>query len=467
MCGSWKRKLILFLAMLFLSLLSVACTKADEPITGAFEVGETFKDFYSSAGGRDLLGPALSPVFTSGNIEYQYVSAGLMYHDPAQPPAQQFGFYPIAEKFWNISGLQDPPPADTSAPYLNGHTIWEDAWLLYNRLGSNVVGLPLTGVITNNEKQRYEQYCEGLGFYRNFNSPPAEIHLMPYGEWVCQENCTYFFGDAVPPTPMIDRPTSELEQIFLAYAERPGYAFVGAPINVPQLAMDGNAEMAFENVIMYFDPQNPYPVRLRPLPTWLGIAPEAPALSRNLDWLVFREVQEGLGYDIPVFLHMFIIAHGGFELVGEPITHYRSLPDGGYSQCFSNMCLEYHPSAPISLQVRASALGIQYSNQGSPLRVFVNLSDTNFPANQPVTIDVYALQNGQIMKDIMFELTVNLPIGNPQVYFVPPNGGEGVSQVTIAPLDLPQGSRVSYQVCAVGLVGEQECATGTFTIWGR
>lgn len=461
-----KQNSILIFCFLVLSILATACGGLEAPIPGAFTVGETFKDFYHRAGGRDILGPALSVSFLSGSIEYQYVSAGLMYYDPSQAPAQQFGFYPLAVDYWNISSMPDPPPSESSTPYLNGHPIWEDAWLLYNRLGSNVVGLPLTGVITNYEKQRYEQYCEGLGFYRDFSAPPAEIHLMPYGEWVCQSNCTYFFGDAAAPQPMVDRPTSEIERIFLDYAERPGYAFTGVPISTPQVALDGNVEMAFENVIMFFNPQSPYPVYLRPLPVWLGIAQEAPVFSLSLDWLDFREVQDGLGYDVPVFLHDFIIAHGGFELAGEPLTHYRTLADGGYYQCFTNLCLEYHPSAPTSLRVRATPLGAQFASQGSPLRVFVTLKDTNFPANQPVTLEIYALQNGNILKGIMFELLLTLPVGNPQNYFVSPDNDDGVSSVTIAPLDLPQGSRVSYQACAVGLVGEQECATGSFTIWG-
>ncbi len=462
-----KRHTLMLLFLLSLSLFLVSCGVGEQPIPGTFTVGETFKAFYKNAGGRDILGPALSAAIISGNVEYQYVSAGLMYYDPSKPPAQQFGFFPLAREQWNISSIPDPPPVDTSAPYLNGHAIWEDAWLLYNRLGSSVVGLPLTGVIANVEKQRYEQYCEGLGFYREFNAPPTEIHLMPYGEWACTSNCTYYFGDAVAPARMIYRPTSDVEQIFMDYAERIGYAFTGAPIDSPQYAMDGYVEMAFENVIMFFDPQNPYPVMLRPLPIWLGVAQESPVVSLSLDWLDFRQAYDGLGYDIPVFLSDFIISHGGFELVGEPLTRYQSLSDGGYSQCFTNMCLEYHPGAPIFLRVHASSLGAQYLSKGNPLRVVVKLSDTNFPANHPVTIDVFALQNGQILKNIMFELVISLPVGNAQNYFVSPDNEDGVSSVTIAPLDLPQGSRVSYQVCAVGMVGEQECAMGTFTIWGR
>jgi hypothetical protein len=456
----------LLIWVLIVSVLLVGCGTQHEPPPGAFAVGETFVSFYENAGGINLLGPALSMPFVSRNVEYQYVSAGLMYYDPSQAPARQFGFYPLAVEYWNINSLPDPPPTDPSAPYLNGHPVWEDAWILYNRLGSNVVGVPLTGVIVNNDKQRYEQYFEGLGFYRDFSAPPSEIHLMPYGEWVCQANCTYFFGDAIGPGRMASRPSSELERIFLEYAARPGYAFVGAPINNPQFALDGNVEMAFENVIMYFDPNNPYPVALRPLPIWLGMAEEAPAFPMGLDWLRFREVYQGLGYDIPIFINDFIISHGGYELVGEPIMHYRSLADGGYFQCFTNLCLEYHPSAPTALRVRATPLGLQFVNQGSPLRVFVNLTDTNFPANEPVVLEVYALQNGQIQREIMFELTLSLPVGNPQNYFVSPNTESGVSSVIIAPLDLPQGSRVSYQACAVGLVGTQECAMGTFTIWG-
>lgn len=465
--GQRTRFALIITFLLSLSLFIVSCGVMEQPIPGTFAVGETFKVFYKNAGGRDILGPAISATIVSENVEYQYVSAGLMYYDPEKAPAQQFGFYPLAKEQWNINSIPDPPPAESSTPYLNGHALWEDAWLLYNRLGSGVVGAPLTGVITNNEKQRYEQYCEGLGFYRDFNAPPDEIHLMPYGEWACTENCTYFFGDAVPPARMIERPTSEIEKIFLDTAERLGYDYTGKPINLPEYAIDGYVEMAFENVIMYFDPEYPFPVMLRPLPIWLGMVEEPPLFSLNLDWLDFRETYDGLGFDIPVFLSDFIISHGGFELAGEPLTHYQSLADGGYQQCYTNICLEYHPGAPTNLRVQGSPLGTQFLSQGSPLRVFVNLSDTNFPANQPVTIEVYALQNGQILRNIMFELVLTMPIGSAQNYFVSPDSEDGISNVTLSPLDLPQGSRVGYQVCAAGMVGEQECAMGTFTIWGR
>ena len=93
---------------------------------------------------------------------------------------------------------------------------------------------------------------------------------------------------------MIDRPASEIERIFMDYAERPGYAFTGAPIGVPQYALDGYVEMAFENVIMYFDPQNPYPVMLRPLPIWLGMAQEAPRFL--LAWIGWIFVKRRMGW---------------------------------------------------------------------------------------------------------------------------------------------------------------------------
>ena len=286
-------------ALLIIILIS-SCTPASDASTrGIYAVDPTFADFYRQFGGDASLGPAISPSYDKDGVTYQYVVSGLMAYDPVKVPLERFHFSPIASIEWHVDGLVEPTPADGDAYYVNGHQVWEEIWSFYDQYGSTIIGLPVTGVIVNDAKQQYEQYFEGLGFYRNFDDPPGQIHLMPYGFWMCGAECQYPVSDSVAPSPFYVREFSATEQLFLQASERLGYGFTGAPLVPPRLGADGNYEMVFENVIMFIDPTDGNQIKLRPLPSWLGIQVEKPRPAIEADWLYFFTTQDGLGYNIP------------------------------------------------------------------------------------------------------------------------------------------------------------------------
>jgi hypothetical protein len=476
---SLKSKLTFFVFSLLIILFISACnSSADAYSPGTYSVDLTFLDFYKELGGNSVLGPAISPAFDRQGITYQYVVSGLMVYDPNQMTLTRFYFSPIASVEWGVNDLVEPAPGDPNLQYVNGHRIWEEVLSIYNRYGPEIIGLPVTGVKSNEKKQRYEQYFEGIGVYRNFSDPPGQIQLMPYGYWMCGDNCQYQNSDTGPPPPSYLRDYSETEQLFLQESERLGYGFTGSPLASSHMAVDGNFEMVFENVAMFIYPSDGYQIKLRPLPSWLGIKTDQPTQETKANWLSFYQLNDGLGYNVPKSFNNYIANHGGMDYSGYPITEYRLLPDGGYSQCFTNLCLEYHPTAPEQLFIKPHALGIEYQTSGSTtiiddsliadaLQINVSEEYPLIASGQRQVINVEASQNDTPISGIELSLIVKQPDGITKSYQIKPTGEDGTASIELDPINGSNGSIVQYDVCVIGAVTPQLCFTRSYTVWNQ
>jgi hypothetical protein len=474
---SLKSRLALSLvAMLLIGVLSACASSLNPSSTSTFPVDSTFTDFYREMGGMDSLGPAISSAFSKDGIAYQYVVSGLMVYNPNQPALQRYHFSPLASSEWDIHGLVEPAPDDPGTAYANGHQIWEEVVSFYKQYGPDILGLPVTSVTANDAKQRYEQYFEGLGFYRNYTDPPGEIHLMPYGIWMCGSNCPYHIPDSTPPAGSYTRDHSETEQLFLQASERLGYGFTGAPLEPPRLGADGLYEMAFENAVLFIDPAADNQARLRPLPEWLGIQAEKPGREVQADWLSFYIVKDGLGFNVPNPFISYINDHGGTNYSGIPIAEYRSLSDGGYSQCFTNLCLEFHPTAPQALKIRPHPLGVEYLNLGEnvsasgsilPDALQINVWEDAplIPSGHSQGINIQATQDKTPVSGLRFSLVVTQPNGITKTYTLDPTGEDGKTHLDLDPINGPNGAIVQYEVCVIGEVSPQICFSRSYTIW--
>ncbi|MFZ2096559.1 MAG: hypothetical protein WAV05_07970 [Anaerolineales bacterium] len=465
-------------SLLIISLLASCSSPSLNSSRGIYPVDPAFADFYRQFGGENTLGPAISPSFEKDGVTYQYIVSGLVSYEPNQIPLKRFRFSPIASVEWHIDGLVEPNPQDTELRYINGHQIWEEIISFCDQYGADIIGLPVTGVSANDAKQRYEQYFEGVGFYRKYTDPPGQVHLMPYGVWMCENNCQYSVSDSTPPVASYTRDNSATEQLFLQASERLGYGFSGAPLASPRLGSDGNYEMVFENVVMFLDPADTNQIKLRPLPSWLGIQADVPGPAIQMDGVSFYQTGEGTGFNIPELFSGHITEHGGFDVTGNPITEYRNLSDGGYSQCFTNLCLEYHPTAPKALQIRPHMLGSEYLSIGAN----ASTSGTSFPealqinawedeplisSGQSQGINIEARQNNAPVRGIEFSLLVKQPNGITKTYTLPPTGKDGMTHVALDPINGPNGAIVQYDVCVIGAVSPQVCFSRSYTIWDQ
>ena len=469
--------------LLTISILIVALTVACSGTTpqlplGADPVAMTFTSFYEQLGGQPVLGYAISPEFLRGDVHYQYTVNSLMIYNPLATPEQRYTLAAIGNEF-DFEYLPEPPPEDASIPYSNSHRIWDEVWQYYEQYGASILGQPLTGIVFNQDEQRYEQYFENVGFFRNLSDSPGMIHLMPYGMWMCGNACEYRELEASPAqaTPSASVSLDSIQQVFLSVAERIGFDFAGSPLGTPRLAGDGFYEMVFENVVVYLDPVNPYPVRLRPLPEWLDIRPEPPVQNVNQVLAYFYQVNElGQGYNIPLIFLDYLTGHGSLELSGPPITELHPSVNGGYYQCFANMCLEYFPNAPDALRVRPISLGSQYLQRMSDIQGEATQEDAaielqvweQFPLLSPgqmQEIGIAVSQGGRPLSGVEFNLTEFLPDGRELQFYVPPTNADGLTTVGVGEIYAPNGAVVTYKVCIIGLVSPTVCVSEGFMIW--
>ena len=472
------RMIISFISLLIICFVTACNLSANAAKPGTLPVDPTFSDFYDELGGESVLGPAISPTFEDQRTTYQYIVSGLMAYDPDQLTLSRFHFSPIASTEWGINELVEPVPANSEIPYQNGHKIWAEVLPLYNRFGPGIMGLPVSGVKANDEKQRYEQYFDGLGFYRNYSDSPGQIHLMPYGQWMCGENCQFQNSDNIPPLPSYARDYSETERLFLQKAENLGYGYSGEPLAAPYIAEDGNFEMVFQNIAMFIDPLDGSRIKLRPLPAWVGFKSEPPTQEIKMDGLSFYQLGENLGYNVPQVFSTYIADHGGMDYSGFPIAEYRSLPDGGYSQWFTNLRLEYHPTAPEQLLIRPHALGVKYLTNGistptadnsvtEALQINVWEQYPVIPSGQRQVIHVEAIQNGLPVSGLELSLLIKQPDGITKNYMLDPTGEAGSTSIELDPINGPNGANIQYDICLIDPSSPQVCFTRNYSIWNQ
>jgi hypothetical protein len=321
------------------------------------------------------------------------------------------------------------------------------------------------------DNRRVVQYFENVGFYRLDSDPPDVAHLLAYGVWKCAQYCNY-----VSPTeslvsiqPTKEQPNPEIGKL--------DSNFTGLPITDIFVANDGNQEQIYEHVAIYFPPENPDAIALRPLPGQLGIKPELPDLA-NQDTGKFIAVEGNHGFYVPEHIDQYIGQHNGYTFVGYPITTYRKISDELYRQCFGNLCIDYRPNEASTLQIRPMSLGRRYKqeyyNQEEEQVVendFQELTLTVWeiypviPASDTQAIWALVLDNGQPVDNIELVLTISLPDGSQQTINFPPTDSSGKTYLSIEPMETSNGTLIIYQVCAENIPTEIGCIFEDYLIW--
>ena len=478
MSNQRKNVLILFLVGIAFLAATSACNKQGEiasPVEGIYPVAVIFEDFYAKLGGEEVLGPAISSVFSRGDVRYQYTVNALMVYDPGASYSQRYQLAAIAEE-WDIEEPPELQPDDPDIPYINGHQVWEEVRPFYKNFGGLLIGSPLSGVKYNEEKERYEQYFANLGFYRNLSDNPGDVHLMPYGDWYCASKCEYQVQDAVLSSESDGLIAGDIDRVFLEYAKRLGNDFTGPAISETIMAGDGNYEKAFKNVVFYSSSEDQSVVYLRSLPELVGIHPDPPVPQSNVAGMYFYKVQDGLGYNVPQYFLDYIAMHGSMELSGPPITELHPKAEGISWQCFKNYCLEYHTTAPEAMRVQPTSLGDDYVDQAPSTQPKVTEPAGAIglqawerypllPSGQSQEIGMAIDEDGVPLAGMEFSLNVTLPDGTQRTYYLAPTNSDGQTSVELDPIEAPNGSSILYQACVVSVLDRPVCIQGMFLIW--
>jgi hypothetical protein len=479
----------IFFAGVFIAvlLLTAACTDglALTPSSirqaHAFPVDTTFKEFYQTLGGNELLGPAISPLEIRDNLQCQYTERVLMCLNPAATGVGRFRLYPLGlelniQEDSHISAIS----ASTKSRVVDGIVIHEKFLPLYDRLyGARYVGRPLTEVRINQDLHRAEQFFENAGFYQDLSDPNGPVFLIPYGAYLCGGDCSYRLNEywSIVKSNLTEQPFAP------SIARLGGPGAFGSLLLKPRVAEDGLLEQVYANVAFAAPQDDPSQVHLRQLPIVLGYEVQPLVAMKKHEQLVFYEIKDGLGHNVPRPFDNFVASHGGRDLAGQPISEVVLLKDQNvYRQCFENYCLIYDPAASDALKVRMAPLGQEYVNRFPPpedvqirnvfspenLALLVTADKPTINDNEPqyIRIMIRQKESGQPLERVEATLVLNYQNSPSIRYFLPPSDVDGMAVVEIPPQPgLANGTRLSYQVC-LNLPSEQPiCAMGSYLIW--
>jgi hypothetical protein len=449
------------------------------PAGHTYPVETIFKEFYQTLGGNETLGPTISPLQMRGDLQCQFAERALMCFNPAVTDENRFSLFPLGLEL----GIPTDVPVGNASPggrVVDGYTIYGNFLPLYDRLyGARYAGRPLTELRINYDLRRVEQFFENVGFYQSLDDPNGPVSLIPYGAYLCGGDCSYQLTDYWSIVK-----SNTVEQPFAASIARLGGPSMTGPLLLkPQIAADGYLEQVYTNVVFYAPPADVSQVRLRPLPLMLGYTVEPLVAIYPHEQLVFYEIENGLGHNVPKPFDEFIMSHGGRDLAGKPISEVMALPgEPLYRQCFENYCLLYDPSAAEGMKVRIAPLGPEYLKQAPPpqsaeitniftperISLLVSADKPNLPENETQTIRIL-VQNGdtgQPVDRVEATLILTYPDRPEARYTFPPTDSNGMSVLEIPPTPgLANGSRLAFTVC-LNLPSDQPiCVMDSYLIW--
>jgi hypothetical protein len=446
----------------------------DVPI---FEVDQVFREFYAHLGGRETLGEPISDVMIEGDWTVQFLETGKMVLDRKAPAFRRFHFAPLASDLGVVEPSL-PPPTQPSPYYIKGHYVSPDFWMLFESLGGEaIVGAPVTEEKYQPAYRRYEQYFEGLGFYRFEDS--TDVHLLAYGVWVCGSRCTsprVMNAGPIDIKPYIDPTFTPLVRIL-------GTDFTGFPISEPYISRDGMWKLIFENVVLVANgPNVPDTGKLARLSKELGISTQPMRASSGAADVYFYAVDGNLGYDIPLHFWNYIQVHGGINIFGPPIGHYEPfLNSQSHHQCFVYLCLMDEVLWDGRVSVHPEPLGYAYkqllyekesvkdepSSFGWAVTMRVWELYPVISADLEQVIGVSITNNDAPLSNVTPKLTLTMMDGSKKEIAMPATDASGQSTVRFDPTYAENGTLIPYTVCISRLETEKFCVSDTYLIWNN
>lgn len=482
------RSAVLFLMQIMLFTTACARTPLETKTPEWYEVDSVFREYWLYYGGLDTLGPAISVAVQEDGKTVQTLSTCKVIFDPQAPPALKFQLAPLGK----LMGMEEPPappPEGQDRFYVEGHYIFPDFWPLYESLGKQMVGRPLTEVRYNLIRKRYEQFFENLGFYRLEGD--TQVRLLSYGAWVCGRNCKQI--------PDNQGATIDIQYfiapVFKDFVKQVGADFSGFALTEPYISPDGRQEQILENVVIYSDsPSDPNAVRLLPVTEKIGILVEIPRPPSGDPNMHFFTTDGELGYDIPLFFWEYIQKRGGIDIFGNPISHYGPLDQMSFHQCFKNLCLAYDFRSNEEARIRPEPLGYAYKvlyfkngTGGVPsstpipplfekalptlasneivLYIWARFPVVDSTMNQEVGIDI---SNGNFpLEGLEPELYLAFLNSLQLSYPMPRTDHQGRSTFILAPIQASNGTIAIYKICLQLQDGPKVCVKDSFMIWNN
>lgn len=481
----FRKPLKTIAVLLFAFLASCSESKSISATQDWQNIAPVLRQMYDHLGGSEVLGPAISlPVVENGRTS-QYTRAAKLEFDENRPQSAKFRLVPIGVELGYVEPLLDTPDLQDENP-CRGHHVAPMFLTAYEKLKQEFIGCPISELRFNPNRNRYEQYFENLGLYRLKGS--EIVQTLDWGWIACGDACIYSplakgarYSIADPGYMDLHY---HLHPVFKVFAGKLGNEMTGFPLSEPYINPDGHFDQIMEKVVLSASStDSPESVTLRPLSKELNIPIEPPLPSRQAPGFLLYKTQGENGYEIPEEMWEYIVEHGGFELVGIPITHLKQEEPHLYSQCFEIMCLNYDQRDSGMRRVYPMSLGYIYKSFVNPpeklapgqlietpeskerLTLNVWASMPSIKTNQQQEIGVIASKNGRPEAGVTPILMIFMPDGSHFNVSMPPTGEDGRTGVRLPALDAPSGSIINFEICVETESNKLYCYGDSFVIW--
>jgi hypothetical protein len=438
---------------------------------GTYAVDPIFIDFYQALGGVEVLGPAISASRNTEGKTSQYTESSLMVFDPLATASNRFQLAPLGITLGVAEGNQ-LGQTDGDGRLINDKLVVADFLATYESLGgARFVGRPISDATFNVEKGRLEQYFENLGFYQIDGK--STVHLMPYGAYACDRKCRDQATFAAIPMKQSVLPPS-----FLQKAIELGLPFVGKPLTGLHIAPDGKQEVIFDNLVLVAEADSMDQVTIRPVAVQISRKAQKLVEPADSNLSIFFEVEDGLGYNVPLHFRDYINQNGGMQISGQPISEVFSPQAGIYWQCFTNLCLQFNMNVEGEQRLSPVPLGREYKAESfqrtrdfdtsqdiNTIDIRVWEKDTFVSAAGSQEIHTVISEEGTPLRNFEPLLIATMPDGSQRKAYFPPSDSDGLSAIMLAPIKAPNGTLIAYRVCLFGLDGQENCVGDNYLIW--
>ncbi|MEK6221206.1 MAG: hypothetical protein N2D54_03065 [Chloroflexota bacterium] len=432
---------------------------------------DIYQHFEGLGTGAHPFGAPITTLFIENGLKKQYFLNIQLVYDSSASAESRISLAPLGSEL-NYSGPRGNLPGGDGDLQVEGYIIPSFFVPIYEELGAQITGAPLTEAIVNLEEDRVEQHFKNLGIYININDQAPSVYLLHYGLAVCGSSCQKQFsmveGAVFAP--------QESGEPFISTASRIGVDFVGEQLVSPYTNDDGNEEVIFENMVLF---SSGYRAFSRPTTLLIGYTPETPKQNTGVPGTKFIKTNGQLGYYVLNPLFEYLASHGGLDISGLPITNLFEYKTGIFRQCFENLCLDYYIDQPEVFQIQTAPLGRDYKQ-----RFYDNMASESENSYSAQTVSFYIWEDASLLpssqNQVLYasvklndipasgiELTATITIPNeaPSTYRMSDTNNDGLSSVIVPRLDGMNGTLINYEICLNHSALGTSCQLDNFFIW--
>ena len=478
-----------WIALVVLALLVSACRVVeDDPNAqqATYAIAPQLREFYSTLGGQDTLGVAISLDFDYSGKQCQYFKNALLCYDPQAGENEHLLLYPLG-RFLDLPEDSSGGLVPAGEQVVGDFPVSRYFQVMYDQLkGVRNTGYPMTAAHVDYDRGLIIQYFENVGFSAPLDNPTT-VSLLPYGAYVCADKCG---NQSTAMESFNPRGALGPEQPFLYLVTQMGGSEVGKALTQPYVADDGLIEQIYQTVVFAAPADRLDQFKLRPLPLLLNQKRTSPGPVRygTEQEMTFYPIDGDLGFHVPLVFDAFVQANGGWGLAGAPIAEPLPLDDKIVRQCFTNYCLDYDTTQANGEMVHFAPLGEAYlsaSNMEAILQtpyvveptqsaseVILQVSEgkavISAPELQSISITVTDKESSEPRRDVVAVLHVWWSDGNEYSAEFPPTNDLGKAELVLpAKPKLKNGSIIPYEVCITLPDLPPKCVSNAYLIWNK